>query len=661
MKKVLIMILMVVSISLIGCDFGDSGNYSTTELTQTTTAQTTITTTIGRYLASFETNGGLNIDSIYVNKGSTVDLPVPEKEGYTFLGWFTGEGVNDTQFTVLSVVNSDLRLYARWSINQYTINFDTDVGTDVDSITRDYATAVVEPSDPTREGYTFGGWYSDTGLISLYTFSTIPAEDVVLYANWTINPYSISYITFENYNPLNHIILNEGENVLALSLGAMNSSALTTEGRLFIWGANFWAQLGDGTRIDSLIPKDITSHFDLDVGEKIISASLATIHSSVLTSEGRVFTWGDNRNGQLGDGTTTNSSTPKDITSHFYLGVGETIITISSGYAHSLAITSEGRVFTWGFNIYGQLGDGTTENSSTPKDITNQFGLGVGETIISINLGDMHSSALTSIGRVFTWGDNNMRQLGDGTYIDSSTPVEITSQFSLNIEETIKSVSLGRYHSSSITSEGRIFTWGFNMKGQLGDGTTENSSTPIDITSQFDLGVGETIISINLGEMHSSVITSEGRIFTWGQNDSGQLGNGTYSSGVYDSNSSPIEITTQFYLYAGERIVSVSLGRSHSSALTSEGRIFIWGNNDYGQIGDGIAIAHLTPVSLLCIYAYSTDVSLFDYSESINEYIPTRVGYTFDGWYTDAVFTNKYTFTTMPAEDITLYGRWIQN
>jgi uncharacterized repeat protein (TIGR02543 family) len=551
----------------------------------------------------------------------------------------------------------DLTLYAKWIINQYTISFDSNEGSAVPSITQDYATTT-ELTSSTKEGYTFAGWYIDEGLTTPYTFTTMPAYDLTLYAKWIINQYTIKYYTYDsldNYDPVNDIPLYAGETITQVSLGWSHSSALTSEGRIFTWGNNDYGQLGDGTTTNRTTPTEITSQFNLHAGESIIQVSLGIFHSSAITSEGRIFTWGNNGYGQLGDGTTNNNrTTPTEITSQFNLPAGESIIIVSLSFDHSSALTSEGRIFTWGNNFYGQLGDGTTTNRTTPTEITSQFNLYAGETIIQVSLGYSDSSALTSQGRIFTWGINNSGQLGDGTTTNRTTPTEITSQFNLHAGESIIQASLGWGHSSALTSEGRIFTWGNNFYGQLGAGTTTNRNTPTEITSHFNIHTGETIIQVSLGIFHSSAITSEGRIFTWGYNGFGQLGDGTTTDRAI-----PTEITSQFNLHIGETIMQVLFKSYHSSALSSEGRILMWGNNGYGQLGDGTYYSRLTPVMVSFIYSYSSDTEIYDYNEPINGYLPTRDGYTFDGWYCVETNTTLYSFETMPAKDIILYGRWI--
>lgn len=126
---------------------------------------------------------------------------------------------------------------------EFIINFDSNGGSEVSSITTDGSSTINLPSNPTKEGYTFVGWYIDSKLQTPYVFGTMPAEDITIYAKWMINSYTITYIIYDDFDPLNHIILNEEEGVQSICLGAMNSSLITTEGRLFVWGSNSWGQL----------------------------------------------------------------------------------------------------------------------------------------------------------------------------------------------------------------------------------------------------------------------------------------------------------------------------------------------------------------------------------------------------------------------------------
>lgn len=578
-KSIYFMILIIICIMIAGCNQLSTTTTTTVTTNETsTTSETTTTTTAILYEVIFDSMGGTNVNSLSIPEGDTINLPIVEKEGYSFEGWYYDESYSTPYITTL-----------------------------------------------------------------------MPAEDINLYAKWEINQYSIQYYTLE-------YLLNLDETILSTSFAEGHSSAVTSDGRLFIWGDNYKGKLGNGSTSNQYSPVDISPQFGLDVGETIIFSSLGTQHSSAITSNGRVFTWGYNNKGQLGDNTIIDKNTPTEITSQFNLVSGEEIVSLSLGAEFSAAVTSEGRLFTWGYNNKGQLGDGTLTDRFTPTDITSQFSLNSGELISSVSLGDYHSSALTTDGRVFTWGFNNNGQLGDGTLTDKHSPQDITTEFNFDSGEHPTAVSLGEEFSALITSEGRVFTWGNNVFGQLGDNTTIDRSSPTDITSEFDLEMNEKINSISLGGDHSAATTSNGDLYTWGYNSAGQLGDGSR-----DNESSPMNITSQFSLNVGETIESISLGSKSSSAVTSEGRTYTWGYNAVGQLGDGAIYNIKTPYNL-----YFTNKTLiisetYNYDVTVEEYTPTMDGYSFGGWYVDESLETPYVFTTMPAEDINLYAKWIED
>jgi uncharacterized repeat protein (TIGR02543 family) len=373
-----------------------------------------------------------------------------------------------------------------------------------------------------------------------------------------------------------------------------------------------------------------------------------------LTSTGRLFTWGNNGFGNIGNGTDVDTFLPTDITDLFGFDVSDHIVSISTGRFHSSAISSLGRIFTWGSNSHGQLGDGTTITKLIPTEITHQFDLETNEKIISSSLGERHSSAFTSSGRVFFWGIGSYGQLGDGLTAFRTLPFDITPQFNLESNETIVSVSLGAIHSSVLTSNGRYFIWGNNFQGKLGDGVLGNRSVPFDISNMFDLEQGESIVHISLGALNSSAVTSLNKVFIWGNNEAGQIGNGETAE-----KNTPVNITSQFDLESNESIISVSLGYWHTSVLTSLGRVFIWGHNTSGQLGNGTFTSQLTLYELekISMLEYEN----YDFNMAIVAYAPVRDGFTFSGWFIDDTFSQAYMFTTMPAENIGLFGYWIPN
>lgn len=366
-----------------------------------------------------------------------------------------------------------------------------------------------------------------------------------------------------------------------VSFGGNHSAAITTTGRIFTWGLNSRGQLGSGTETNNSTPIDITKQIKLNSGETIDYISLGFGQSAVITSTGRAFTWGFNGYGQLGDGAKMDRNIPYDITNQFELQTGEILKTIIIE-DHAAALTSYNRLFTWGYNFYGQLGLGNTIDQSKPTDITSYFNLEINEKIIQVSLGGHHTAVLTSTGRVFTFGANNSGALGNGTQINQILPIDITNQFSLVSEETISQIHLGSGNGAALTSLGRIFTWGYNSDGQLGDGSRISKLRPVDITPQFELEDGETIEQLSLGDSHAGALTSLGRVFRWGDKLFGQSGDDTKTDDFV-----PIDITSQFKLYKDEKMMYIELGSFHSAALTSSNRLFTWGSNNYGQLGNG--------------------------------------------------------------------------
>lgn len=368
----------------------------------------------------------------------------------------------------------------------------------------------------------------------------------------------------------------------SIALKGSQSSVITDQGRLFIWGYNREGQAGDGTKFDKKVPEEVTEYFHLYPKEVIRSVSLGGFHSSVLTSLGRLFTWGQNEYGKLGDGTKSDRIYPKNIAFRFNLLEKEKIVNVDLGLSHSTALTSKGRVFTWGHNGYGQLGVLSSNDINLPHDITHIFDFSSNEKIIYLSTGDWHTIAISNMNRVFSWGYNCEGQLGDGTKEDKNEPNDITNMFNLMSNEIITEVSVMGFNSLAISNYGRVYIWGRNSEGQLGNEKNDNSTTPIDITAQFKLLPDERVKSISLGGLHASVITNKSRLLIWGRNKKGQLGNGTNIDSKI-----PIDITSNLNLHVGESIKCVSLGGDTSSALTTFNRVFTWGSNFNGQLGIG--------------------------------------------------------------------------
>ncbi len=360
--------------------------------------------------------------------------------------------------------------------------------------------------------------------------------------------------------------------VAASPVAAQNAPAPAAVGSdtVLTWGENSFGQLGDGTTSQRSTPIAV----DLPAGTMITAVAGSDANSFALTSASTVLAWGSNSSGELGDGTNTDSTTPVAVK----LPPGTTVTAIAAGTFHTLALSSAGTVLAWGGNFSGELGDGTNTDRSEPVPVS----LPPGTTITAIAGGRGHSLALTSAGTVLAWGNNSSGQLGNGTNTDSSTPVNVN----LPAGTTATAITGGGRHSLALTSAGTVLAWGNNSSGQLGNGTNTDSSTPVNV----NLPAGTTATAITGGGRHSLALTSAGTVLAWGNNSSGQLGNGTNTD-----SSIPVNVN----LPAGTTITAITAhDGSHSLALTSIGTVLAWGNNSSGELGDGTNTDSSIPVNV---------------------------------------------------------------
>ena len=295
--------------------------------------------------------------------------------------------------------------------------------------------------------------------------------------------------------------------------------------------------------------------------------SLGNAYSAVITEDGSLYMWGMNGAGQLGNGTIENKSISTPIK------IMDNVVSVSLGDNHSAAITTDGSLYMWGSNgFYGKLGNGTTENKSISTPIK------IMDNVAYVSLGYDHSAAITEDGSLYTWGYNGHHQLGNGKSGRSTTPVKIM--------DNVAYVSLGEFHSAAVTTDGSLYTWGENRYGQLGNGTKNDSFVPKKIM--------DNVAYVSLGYNHSAAITTDGSLYMWGENIWGQLGNG--ERGAASVSRSPVKIM--------DHVVCVSLGYIHSAAITEDGSLYTWGDNRYGQLGNGTENDSSVPQKIMDNVAY---------------------------------------------------------
>jgi alpha-tubulin suppressor-like RCC1 family protein len=246
---------------------------------------------------------------------------------------------------------------------------------------------------------------------------------------------------------------------------------------------------------------------------------------------------------------------------------------IASGDEHSCALISDGTVMCWGKNEFGQLGDGTTENRDSPVIVQ---GLA---RVKELTAGWGHTCALTVAGAVRCWGYNQNGELGNGRTDNSSRPADV-SRFSSGAT----AIAAGDDHTCATTEDGAVLCWGWNASGQLGNGTADSISVPSAVQ-----GLSGKAVAVAAGWGHTCALTAEGGVQCWGANESGQLGNNSAAA----SAAKPVRVTGM-----GKGAESLTAKGGHSCVRMETGAVMCWGDNTYGQLGDGTAVDRRVPVAV---------------------------------------------------------------
>jgi alpha-tubulin suppressor-like RCC1 family protein len=354
-----------------------------------------------------------------------------------------------------------------------------------------------------------------------------------------------------------------GKTVLALSAGQYHSLALCSDGTVAAWGHGFYGQLSNGTA-DSLVPVAV------NIGKMVVAVSAGQKHSLALCSDGTVFAWGYNGNGELGINTFQSQvSGPRavDTTSGTSALFGKTVVAISAGQQHSLALCSDGTLVAWGHNGYGQLGNASNTSSGVPVAVTTTSGTSAlfGKTVIAVSAGQQHSLALCSDGTVAAWGYRFYGALGDndGSAGRSEVPVAVNtaSGTSALFGRTVVAISAGEQHSLALCSDGIVAAWGSNYAGQLGNNDTTRSLVPVAVNTASGTSAlfGRTVVAVSAGQEHSLALCSDGTLAAWGGNSNSQLGDGTRTIVSPYGKLAPVTVSTTT-LAAGERWTLVGSG-----------------------------------------------------------------------------------------------------
>jgi len=341
--------------------------------------------------------------------------------------------------------------------------------------------------------------------------------------------------------------------------GAMSGALLGSTGRA--WGANSFGQIGDGSTQNRLTPVSVPG---LDGTTR---AAAGGAHTLALQSDATARAWGLGTTGQLGNGTSLSSLIPVQV-----MGL-DSVSAVSAAGQHSMALSTDGTVWSWGLNSTGQLGDGTTVNRMSPVQVRTSA-IGVLTNVRRISASASFSLALREDGSAWAWGQNNLGQLGDGTSATARVfPAQVLTATGPLMG--IGAIASGAAHSLALGADGTVWTWGQNNFGQLGDGTTTDRRAAAQVVGLTD------IVAIAAGSSFSLALRGDGTVWAWGFNGQGQLADGSATNRSLPGavKRDPGTLFTD--------VTAIVAGSAHALALTNDGHVWSWGSNDSGQLGDG--------------------------------------------------------------------------
>lgn len=377
--------------------------------------------------------------------------------------------------------------------------------------------------------------------------------------------------TTSSTNPTQTSSFGSGRKAMSVDLYSDHACALLDDESVMCWGRNDYGKLGDGTSTQRNVPVQVNA---FPTNTTPIAVSVGSHHSCALLDIGDVSCWGEGTYGQNGDGTNPNRPSP-GLTSGF--GEGRLAVSVASGDHHICALLDSGEVACWGDGGSGRLGNGASSMTSSPV-LTSSFGEERSAT--SLSVGSYHGCVVLDSGQISCWGSGADGRLGNGEASNQANPV-----LTKTLGPSVSSISAGGDHSCALLGNGSVACWGRGLEGQLGNGDTTNQIAPVFVSS---FGSGRTAVAISAGLYHTCALLDNGSVSCWGTGWQGALGNG--NSGQQNT---PI-LTSSFG--AGRTAVALSAGHGYTCAVLDNGSVACWGDNTYGQLGDGTTQKRFTPV-----------------------------------------------------------------
>ena len=357
--------------------------------------------------------------------------------------------------------------------------------------------------------------------------------------------------------------------------------------QVYCWGPRDAYLPGDGAYATT--PTKVASDPTLLDGKTIKQITDDALHTCALTGAGAAYCWGYGAQGQLGISSFSSSDRPQPVVTSGALS-GVKLTDITTGEYHTCAVSSAGKAYCWGSGDAGQIGDGDARSRKAPRAVDTS-GVLKGKTLVDITAGDVFTCAIDSAGKAYCWGGGFQGQLGSGTMRASASPVAVSKSGVLK-GKTLVAIDAGYSHVCALSAAGKTFCWGNNYSGELGDGSSTNSAVPVAVDTSGVLS-GKTFVALSAGDWATCVVSTAGRVFCWGDGGSGQLGDGTTAQ----RNTTPHAVDASGAL-SGATVTAVSVGGRAVCALSADGYPYCWGSSSSGQLGYGGYATRTRPVAV---------------------------------------------------------------
>ena len=410
-------------------------------------------------------------------------------------------------------------------------------------------------------------------------------------------------VTFDALQPIDIFGVSE------IDGGGDMSCALKTDGVVFCWGEGSFGALGDNAATQRDVPVQVHGVADSGYLSGVSAISVGDQHVCALKTDGTVFCWGDNTNGQLGDNTTTQRNVPVQVHGVADSGYLSGVSSISAGHRHTCAVKTDGTVFCWGIAGNGELGNASIVTpQKTPVQVVDVGGSGTLTGVSSVSAGYRSTCAVKTDGTAYCWGANTNGKLGDGSTTQRTSPVQVHGVGDVGYLTGVSQIELALGqggHTCAVKTDGTVFCWGLGSNGQRGDASTvATASTPVQVLGVGGTGVLEGAASVQLGYTFACASMDAGTVYCWGYNLVSQLGDNSNTQ-----RTSPVQVVgvgASGYLAS---IARVATGYQHTCARTETGAVLCWGAGTSGQRGDATEVTSDTPVAVKNILSAGMDLS----------------------------------------------------